>query len=531
MRIEQLSIKTLTVSLLLLLALVAAILTLIAGAYFRESALTAQARSLSRIVKIASVDTLNQIRKESTGFGATFQSRATVRSALGKLQKTGDTAPLVSQLDDSFLKGFAGVGAIDLAKLRIYDLNLGLLCESSEGINGLAPQLPAFLKQKASGRTGVERMKALDGLWLAPDGPLYSMLLPLGGIHIIGYMEVVVNPNFNLAKIAALTQMPLKAYHPDGKLVYQSEQNETAAHGMTLPVEYLLKTESGELAYRLVSQEEVAQFNNDMRATQNAITLAFLAVTGIALVLALLTFTRLIFRPIGNMMDDINRYSSEGKLTVSPNRGNTKEFHALSDAFADMAGKIQRNIQYLERLSRLDGLTGVANRRCLDLALEREWRRTQRDRNEISLLLLDIDHFKKYNDHFGHQAGDDCLKLVAGCVAQVVSRPGDLVARYGGEEFAVLLPATSSAGAATIATQILDEIARLNIPHPESAVSNIVTISIGVSTLGYDESLSTFHLVGLADEALYRAKKSGRNQMQIARAEDNTKLTAPKQDR
>ena len=328
-----------------------------------------------------------------------------------------------------------------------------------------------------------------------------------------------MNPTFNLAKIADLTKMPLKIYSLDGKLVYQSAQQGKSGGGMQLPVEYLLKTGNGETAFRMIGLEDVTQFSNDMHKTQTVITIAFLTLTFSALVLALWAFTRFLFHPINHMMNDINRYSVEGNLSVTPVQGNIKEFHVLSDAFSDMAKKIQSNIHDLERLSWLDGLTGVANRRSLDTTLNREWQRAQRDKTEVSLLMLDIDFFKLYNDYFGHQNGDDCLKMVAATIARVATRPGDLVARYGGEEFAVLLPGTSAEGAASVATRILDAVATLNILHPRSTVSNIVTLSIGISTLVPGDEFNSYHLVGFADEALYNAKKAGRNQIKTASPE------------
>lgn len=523
MRIERISIKTLMVSILLVIAALASLLSLIAGAYVRESALAAQSKSLSRIIEIASNETIHHIQKEVTSFGAAFQSREPVRNALSKLQETGNPEKLVTQLDESFQKGFAGAALIDLVKLRVYDLDFKLLCESQEGIAGLAPHLPSFLEAKAAGRQGVERLKALDGLWISPSGPLYSLLIPLGGIRMIGYMEVVVNPNFNLSMIANLTKMPLNIYSLNDKLVYQSTQETKSGAGMQLPVEYLLKTENGKTAYRLVGLENVEQFNKDMHETQTNITIAFLVLTAIALMLALWAFSRFMFRPINHMMNDINRYATDGNLVVTPIKGNTKEFHALSGAFANMTKEIQSSIRELERLSWLDGLTGVANRRSLDAALNREWQRAQRGKSEISLLMIDIDFFKLYNDHFGHQAGDDCLKMVAAKIAQVVARPGDLLARYGGEEFAVLLPETSSEGAASVATHILDAVAALNIHHPKSKVSGFVTLSIGISTLLPDDALNPFHLVGFADEALYQAKEAGRNQIKTSGPEDFAK--------
>jgi diguanylate cyclase (GGDEF)-like protein len=337
-----------------------------------------------------------------------------------------------------------------------------------------------------------------------------------------------VNPAFNLAHVSTLTKMPIKIYGMDNKLVYQSEQmnrQNYAGEGVELPVEYLLPAEDSQPAYRLVGMEDVTRFSRDMHKTQAATTIAFLVLTVSTLSLALWAFSRFLFRPIKHMMDDINRYTTEGNLTATSTHGGTKEFHALSDAFANMAKKIQSNIQKLERLSSLDGLTGVANRRSLDTALNREWQRAQRNKTEVSLLMIDIDFFKLYNDHYGHQAGDDCLKMISGKIAQVVTRPGDLLARYGGEEFAVLLPGTSSEGAASVATHILDAVAALHIHHPRSTISNIVSLSIGISTLFPDDELSPYHLVGFADEALYRAKEAGRNQIRTANPDDLAKAS------
>ena len=178
MRIENISIKMLTISILLVLATLASLLSFIAGSYFRESALTAQAKSLSRIIEIASDEIIHHIRKESTGFGTAFQSRESVRNALGNFQKTGHPEQLIAQLDESFQKGFASAGTLDLVKLRIYDLDLKLLCESREGITGLIPQPPPFLREQTLARKGVERLKAIDGLWISPTGALYSFADP-----------------------------------------------------------------------------------------------------------------------------------------------------------------------------------------------------------------------------------------------------------------------------------------------------------------------------------------------------------------
>jgi diguanylate cyclase (GGDEF)-like protein/PAS domain S-box-containing protein len=168
--------------------------------------------------------------------------------------------------------------------------------------------------------------------------------------------------------------------------------------------------------------------------------------------------------------------------------------------------------QELEKLVNIDGLTQIANRRCFDHRLEQEWQRLYREQEFLSLLLFDVDYFKSYNDAYGHLLGDECLIKIAQSVQQVIFRPADLLARYGGEEFVVILPNTDIDGTMVIAQRIHTAIQDLAIPHQASKVSNIVTISIGISSLIPTSELSPSNLIEQADQALYRAKQQGRNQ-------------------
>ncbi|WP_413167657.1 diguanylate cyclase domain-containing protein [Capilliphycus salinus ALCB114379] len=166
--------------------------------------------------------------------------------------------------------------------------------------------------------------------------------------------------------------------------------------------------------------------------------------------------------------------------------------------------------QELERLAARDGLTQIANRHCFDRVLEKEWQRLMRSQDQLSLILCDIDSFKLYNDTYGHQAGDHCLRQVAQAIQAGVKRPADLVARYGGEEFAVILPNTSLQGALRVAEEIRVRVRALGISHAKSA-HQCVTLSLGVASLIPKPSLSISTLIGAADEALYRAKATGRD--------------------
>ena len=165
-----------------------------------------------------------------------------------------------------------------------------------------------------------------------------------------------------------------------------------------------------------------------------------------------------------------------------------------------------------------DGLTGIANRRHFDQAIEKEQRRAKRSGVPLSMLMIDIDFFKAYNDHYGHQQGDDTLIRVAGALAARLKRPPDLIARYGGEEFAVILPDMDSAGAAGIAETMRRCVAQLAIPHAAAQGEPQVTVSIGVATQAPNNPLEVAELIGAADRALYEAKRGGRNQVAVDQA-------------
>lgn len=173
--------------------------------------------------------------------------------------------------------------------------------------------------------------------------------------------------------------------------------------------------------------------------------------------------------------------------------------------------QLQQANQELDRLVNLDGLTQVANRRCFDQVLQEEWYRLRREQLPLSLILCDVDYFKRYNDTYGHPGGDFCLQQVAQAISRAVKRPADLVARYGGEEFAILLPNTPVEGAVQVAQLIRQELQRLQLPHAASLVSEHVTLSLGVSSIVPNQEESPDVLVRMADEALYQAKKQGRN--------------------
>lgn len=198
----------------------------------------------------------------------------------------------------------------------------------------------------------------------------------------------------------------------------------------------------------------------------------------------------------------------------------TAALEEANQRLAQVVGELEKARDELHRLSFLDGLTGVANRRYLDAQLDSEWRRAAREEGWLGAVMVDIDHFKRYNDAYGHLAGDECLRRVAQAMAASLRRPGDFLARYGGEEFLVLLPGADLAGALALAQRLRRAVEALDLPHADSPVAPRVTVSLGVAVARPQPAdppqAGEQDLLARADRALYQAKQAGRNQVAAA---------------
>ncbi len=204
-------------------------------------------------------------------------------------------------------------------------------------------------------------------------------------------------------------------------------------------------------------------------------------------------------------------------VTSTPLSGLDRSTIGLVETFADITERkhaeevLQLANRELERLATEDSLTKLSNRRRFDEYLEMEWQRQAQANNQISLIMSDVDFFKKYNDQYGHQAGDACLKSVADAIRKKVGRPGDLIARYGGEEFAIVMPETDIKNARQVAENIRQELTKQRIPHSQSSAAPYVTISCGVASILPRTDVPPQTLIERADQGLYHAKSQGRN--------------------
>jgi diguanylate cyclase (GGDEF)-like protein len=203
--------------------------------------------------------------------------------------------------------------------------------------------------------------------------------------------------------------------------------------------------------------------------------------------------------------------------TINAIRNDRGEITQYCGIFSDVTEQMKLEAT-LRMLSSTDGLTGLANRRTFDDTMQREWRRAQRGNYPMAVIIADIDHFKKFNDTYGHLAGDECLKKVATALKNAVRRAGDLAARYGGEEFVLLMPMTTVSEATQIAEDIRTSVESMKIRHEKSGVNDFVTLSLGAAALVPQQGMSAEDLIKEADKAMYQAKEMGRNRAIGARA-------------
>lgn len=511
MKLEHLSYKTITVILLVAVVSLSIVHTIVAKLQFRDATFRAQTTSLSRVIEVASDETLKNLRLTTYTIGNSVQQRLVAGTAHRLLEKEA----LRSELDDLFIKGFVDARSIDLVKLRVYDLDLRLVTHSEHGLATLPELAPAFLREQALPRQGVERLKALGGLWSSPEGPLYSQLLPIGGLKLLGYLEVVVDPTFNLGAVSEITKLPMRIETLDGKELFTSANLPATDSVHFLPIEYLLRDARQQPLYRITAYENISDFYAELHSTQLRTTVTFVVTTLLVLALVLIILNRFLFHPVSRLISDV-QHCIEGDLDTTIDEHGVKEVHLMAHAFNTMSTTIRNNINELQRLSSLDGLTGIANRRAFDQRFAHEWARAARHQTPLALLLIDIDYFKRFNDSLGHQAGDQCLRAVAETLQGEIKRPTDMVARYGGEEFVVLLSNTDVFGAGMVALKMRDALQRRALRHPSSEVSPLVTLSVGINVRIPAMGDTPHALLEGADKALYEAKRNGRNSVSFA---------------
>jgi PAS domain S-box-containing protein len=354
MKIESLSIKYSTIAIFSMIGFIAIILSLLAGSYFKQTALDAQINSLSRVIEVASQEILKKVRNHTFDLGMKLgHSReliSTVKSSVRAVNVAVDKKHLVKLLDDPFVNGFVGFSEIDLKKIRVYNLAFELIGESSTGPENLDNRLADYIVDVIKNRKPSDRLKAIDALWMSVEGPLFSTLVPLGGLRPVGYLEIIVNPVFNLPDIGNITKTPVRIYSMSGEQVNTNEQLITDGH---LPVEFALHASDGSPAFRVVGYENVDELSKKMERTQAVTISSFLLLSLSTLLFALWLFNRFLFLPVSRMIADMQQIT-HGKLELTVNNKGLREFHILADAFNSMTNQVRMRTNDLQRLLDLD---------------------------------------------------------------------------------------------------------------------------------------------------------------------------------
>ncbi len=287
-----------------------------------------------------------------------------------------------------------------------------------------------------------------------------------------------------------------------------------------------LKGISGEpiLNARLKFSRDVSQEGDEIIGKIIRVLLLVTVLTGLTLLVGV---HFLVIRRLRRMETELDNIWRNARWTGNLDTKNGKdELNELAHSINRMLALIRKQMHTLESIAHTDSLTRIANRRSFDNRLAIEMSQHKRNHTPVSLIIIDVDYFKRYNDYYGHPAGDEILKEIGKVLSTIASRPSDLPARIGGEEFAVLLPATELDGACFVAEKINNHLAELKMPHADSPVSNHVTISMGVTVAG-DEDVANF--VQRADKATYNAKQTGRNKICVLPATTYFAATAAEQ--
>ncbi|WP_455203351.1 methyl-accepting chemotaxis protein [Kaarinaea lacus] len=347
MSVERISIKTLTTTNLAVLGLVAIALSIVIGTFFRDAAFESQTKTVSRIIEVAGIEVIQQLDTLAVDMGTSTQRPKSFRKAVKNISDSDAHKTVVDSLNDQFNQRFVTGGKLELAKLRLYDMDFNLIAESTEGLSGLARQLPPALYEKAKNREGSDRLKSLGQLWSTDQRGLYSVLVPVGGLRLMGYLEVVTSPAFNLRKVGEMLKAPITVTHKNGDIGFQDENWESSLNSSTLPVSHTFRTEDGKDIVTLKVLENVEDFTNKFTELLWFSGFTFAGLIGAGLLFSLWMMARYVFQPLTKFMHDMERCAA-GDLTVAVNPNGLKDIKVLGTALESLIGSLRQQVTEID---------------------------------------------------------------------------------------------------------------------------------------------------------------------------------------
>lgn len=342
---RTMSVRSLTIGVLSVLACGSIALAYIATTQFRSAALESKQASASSLIQVAAAQSLQIMQKRVADMAATME-RPLRRPFIESVNDRFDTnakAALIASLNEQFHQSFATTGVLDVKKIRAYDAELKPLAASSEGIDGLAAGLPSGLYDQAHSRQGAERLKTISALWSSAQGPLYSTLVPVGGLIVAGYVEIVVDPSFNLRDVSDIIKHPITIQAAEGKQLFRSTEWQTMDSHTSETFSYPVTADNGKPAMKILMLENMDAFYTKLRHSTIMVIGGTALLMGLGMAISLRLFRRHLFFPVQQLATNMNR-CADGDLTISVHGAGLREITILSDALAELVSKLRSQV-------------------------------------------------------------------------------------------------------------------------------------------------------------------------------------------
>lgn len=504
MRKLQLSMRAGLGLTILVIGLLGMALAVATGEAYQRLALDNQRDSFVELAKLKVHDIITDLSQDSVELGLSIQATAGFRKAFANK----DFARISTELDEHFHRAFVTLERVKLIKIYVFDKKLKLITTSTKG----DPALPennticTELINKIFSRDKISRLKPDSELCRVDMRPVLATIVPIGGLRIKGYLQLIIDPSPNIAKADSGLGTPLQLIGPDKTTHYQSTNWPKILNKNILLAKYNLLTPKNKPLFKLTFASNIAKLRDQLSARRNMIFSIATIVMLSATLIALFMLQHTALTPLSILTNHLRRVQKDKSLlgTKVAVSGNA-EIAELATDFNNMSSELSTLYRTLENMAFTDALTGMPNRVLFYDRLEQATLTASRYNTQHALMMMDLNRFKNINDTLGHHIGDQLLKT-AGERLQNILRESDTVARLGGDEFAALLPAVDNDENATIVAQkIIDS---FNEPIIVEGHRLSIGISIGLVRCPRDGDKTTL-LMQRADVAMYHAKREG----------------------
>ncbi len=349
MKLTKLSISSVTTTNLIVIGLLLILLSIYLGSTYKSVALDDEKRIIARITEVTTAQAIKKLRTESILLGESTGKPRTFRKAVKNIKKEDNLTKVIHHLDDQFSQRWVTSEIIDLVKICVYDKKFNLLADSSKGATGLPQKLPDFIFDKASQRKKSDRLKTISGLWKFRNRALHSVLIPIGGLRLLGYMEIVTQPTHNIKQIESVLKAPVRVLNVLNQPLYTSK-NWQENQDNSLIVDYSLKTENNEHILDIQVIEDISGFNDRFSKTQLSALLAFVVILALGITLSLTVFSRFVFKPLKVLSTNM-RSSANGDLTTTINTNGLTELRIIGSSLKSLLNSLHTQMSNVNNAS------------------------------------------------------------------------------------------------------------------------------------------------------------------------------------